>query len=131
MEDEGFLNPLNEIHLSALHFVYLSKIKEKLQIWSRAWSYHRMRTTRRSPIQMWVSGQIQNPTGIELTGEAIPNYGVEGIVQEDRTGHSLSFVLSDQCKQQLNDQIPAHWRNHEVDHYIKAVNIIKHHNSLD
>lgn len=121
--------------------VYLSKINEKLQVWSRAWSYHRMRTTKRSPIQMCVSGQIQNPIGIKLTGEAILNYGVEGIVQEDRGNEldnrpilrSLSLVLSDQCKQQLADQIPANWSsvNHGVAHYIKAVGIITHHNFLN
>lgn len=31
-----------------------------------------------SPICMWVSGQLQNPLGIELVGSAIDNYGVEG-----------------------------------------------------
>ena len=83
MEDEGLLDPLNEIHLTALHYVYLSKINDKLHVWNRAWSHHRIRTTRRSPVQMWVSGQVTNPTGIELTAESIPNYGVEGIISED------------------------------------------------
>jgi hypothetical protein len=49
MEDEGLLDPLNEIHLTALHYVYLSKINDKLHVWNRAWSHHRIRTTRRSP----------------------------------------------------------------------------------
>ena len=30
MEDEGILDPLNEIHLAALHYIYLPLINEKL-----------------------------------------------------------------------------------------------------
>ena len=32
VEDEGFLDSLNEIHLAALHFIYLPVINEKLQV---------------------------------------------------------------------------------------------------
>ena len=63
MEVEGFLDPLNEIHLAALHYVYLPVIYDDLKIWS-----HRLRTTRSLPIRMWVSGQLQSPLGIELVG---------------------------------------------------------------
>ena len=44
MEDEGLLDPLNEIHLAALHHIYLPLINEKLKVWSRTWSRHIMRT---------------------------------------------------------------------------------------
>ena len=47
MEDEG-LDPLNEIHLAALHHIYLPLINEKLKVWSRARSRHRMRTNHQS-----------------------------------------------------------------------------------
>ena len=137
MEDEGFLDPLNEIHLAALHFVYLPVINEKLKVWSNAWSRHRMRTTRSSPIRMWVSGQLQNPLGIELVGSTIEYYGVEGIVDISREGEgdsrpilqSLSISLTDQCKSQLASQVPSSWssENYGVEHYLKAVEIIKQH----
>ena len=45
------------INLAALHYVYLPKVSEKLEIWNRAWCRHRMRTTKASPMQLWVSGQ--------------------------------------------------------------------------
>ena len=140
MEDEGLLDPLNEIHLTALHYVYLSKINDKLHVWNRAWSHHRIRTTRRSPVQMWVSGQITNPTGIDLTAESIPNYGVEGIINEDNEEEQrnvpmqdpLSIPMSDQCKQHLVNEIPANWisENYGVDYYIRAVNVIQHYTNL-
>ena len=76
MEDEGILDPLDDVHLVALHHVYRAKIQEKLDICNKAWSQHRMRTTRSSPIRMWVAGQLQNPVGLELRSELIPHYGV-------------------------------------------------------
>ncbi|KAJ7380779.1 hypothetical protein OS493_007159 [Desmophyllum pertusum] len=135
MEDEGILDHLNDLHLAALHHVYLSKIQEKLDIWNRAWSQHRMRTTRSSPIRMWVAGQLQNPVGIELRGEAIPSSGVEGFIDdeaEDGSGRPIfdppSFQLSDNCREQLSIEIPATWisPNFGIDLYLKALDIITH-----
>ena len=37
MEDEGLLDPPNEIHLVALHHIYLPLINEKLKVWIREW----------------------------------------------------------------------------------------------
>ena len=109
MEDEGLLDPLNEIHLAALHHIYLPLINEKLKVWSRAWSRHRMHTARSSPICMWVSGQLQNPMGIELVGSSIDTYAVEGIIDPDSENESEcrpilsspSLLLSDECKSVL------------------------------
>ena len=135
MEDEGILDPLDDLHLVALHHVYLVKIQEKLDIWSRAWSQHRMRTTKSSPIRMWVAGQLQNPVGIELRSEAIPHYGIEGFINDDDddgSGRPIfdppSFQLSDNCRQQLNIEIPSAWTssNFGIDLYLKALHIVKH-----
>ena len=90
LEDERFLDPLNEIHPAALHNVYVPVINKKLKVWSCAWSSHRMRTTRSLPLRMWVSGQLQNPLGLELMGAAIENYGVEGITDTDSEDDSDS-----------------------------------------
>ena len=135
MEDEGILDPLDDLHLVALHHVYLVKIQEKLDIWSRAWSQHRMRTTKSSPIRMWVAGQLQNPVGIELRSEAIPHYGIEGFINDDDddgSGRPIfdppSFQLSDNCRQQLNIEIPSAWTSSSfgIDLYLKALHIVKH-----
>ena len=68
MEVEGFLDPLNEIHLAALHYVYLPVINDELKVWTSTWSRDRLRTTRSLPIRIWISGQLQSPLGIELVG---------------------------------------------------------------
>ena len=81
MEECGVLDPLNERHITALHFVHLSKINEKIVVWKNAWANHRMRTTKTSPLRLWVAGQMQNPTGIELSDDELEFYGTEGNVE--------------------------------------------------
>ena len=56
MEDIGVLDALNELHLAALHYIYLDEINRRLDIWAQAWANHRIRTTKASPLNMWISG---------------------------------------------------------------------------
>ncbi|VDI22893.1 Hypothetical predicted protein [Mytilus galloprovincialis] len=76
MEDQGILDPLNQIHLATLHYIFISEINKKLEFWRDAWAGHRLRTARSSPLNLWTSGQLQNP--VRLDGAAnLQNYGVE------------------------------------------------------
>lgn len=83
MEDEGILDPLNDLYVVVLHHVFLHKIQEKLDMWSRTWSQHRLRTAKSAPIRMWVAGQLQTPVGVELESEAISSYGVEDFINDE------------------------------------------------
>ena len=62
MEDNELLDPFNEIDIAALHYIFISLIKNKLDAWRHAWSKHRIRTIKTSTIHLWVSGQINSPT---------------------------------------------------------------------
>ena len=53
MEDEGILDPLNDIHVVVLHHVFLHKIQEKLDMWNRAWSQHRLSTPVAGQLPLW------------------------------------------------------------------------------
>lgn len=98
---------------------------------------HRMRTTRSLPLRMWVSGQLQNPVGLELMGAAIENYGVEGITDTDSEDDSdsrpilssLSVSLSDACEIAVARQLPSTFLTETcgVEDYLKSVKIIKDH----
>lgn len=50
MEDHNLLDIPNPVHIYALHYVYLPKINEKLNIWQEAWSRHKLRTVKTSPL---------------------------------------------------------------------------------
>ena len=66
MEDEGIVHRRNNLHVVVFYHVFLQKIPEKLNMWNRARSQHRLPTVRSSSIRMWVAGQMQTPVGIEF-----------------------------------------------------------------
>ena len=97
------LDPFNTLHIAALHYVYLPKINEKLELWRNAWSRHRMRTIKSSLICLWISGQVQNPVGIELSS-------AEGVLDEERVEDGCPIfeapgALSEQCFEILRNQV--------------------------
>lgn len=134
MEDEGMLDPLNNLHIAALHHIFLARINDKLQLWMAAWSNHRMRTTRSSPLRLWLSSQMQNPVGLCLSEEEQAVYGAEGVLEgaESRIGerpilNPPEIQLSENCNAELRRNIPVGWTssNHGIDWYLRAVHIIE------
>ncbi|KAJ8310421.1 hypothetical protein KUTeg_012286 [Tegillarca granosa] len=137
MEDEGVLDPLDEVHIAALHYTYLPIINEKLEIWKEAWASHRMRTTKSSPRVLWLSGQMQNPTGLEYVDR---NYGIEGFgvenndaEQDEPVINSVSEeIITDACRRQLDEEV----LNFSIDNnfgiplYKRVLQIIKNHTKL-
>ena len=60
LEDRGLLDPLNDIHIFALHYVYLPRINETLRDFVEGWNNHKIRTTGyKTPNQLFVEGSIQ------------------------------------------------------------------------
>lgn len=78
MEENGILDLLNKVDIAALHFVFLPLINNKLNAWRHAWSIHRLRTIKSSPISLWISGQINCPVDEDRVEGDINNYGIDG-----------------------------------------------------
>ncbi|KAK3609197.1 hypothetical protein CHS0354_003177 [Potamilus streckersoni] len=137
-KDEGILDPLNDMHIAALHSTFLPKINEKLDIWKEAWARHRMRTVHSSPRTLWIAGQLQAPVGISISD--LVHYGAEGIMDtsvEDTVADARpvfncrEYNLSNQCRQHLETVIHATWISHNfgIDIYLKALDIIRTHSN--
>ena len=61
MEDEGLLDPSDDMHLFCLHYVFLPRINRSLEVYSNAYSHHRLRTEgNHTPMQLWIRGQLQD-----------------------------------------------------------------------
>ncbi|XP_070546450.1 uncharacterized protein [Ptychodera flava] len=59
LEEQRLLDPVNELHLFCLHYVYLPRINRALQIFQGGWNAHAIRTAgNQSPNQLWVSGLL-------------------------------------------------------------------------
>ncbi|CAG2199511.1 unnamed protein product [Mytilus edulis] len=134
MEDIGVLDPLDELNIYALHHVYLHKVNEKLGIWKTAWANHRIRTVRKTPMQMFTTSVNNNvdesqplPDSDELVtddnpDEAENDQGTQGV---ELLSSSVS-VPNDKL-QTLRQNCPLNWRSqdHGIDVYLKAYAIIK------
>lgn len=61
LEDDGLLDPLNEIHLYALHYLYIPRINTCLEEFKRQWMHHGLSTENgQSPIQLYTIGVLTN-----------------------------------------------------------------------
>lgn len=121
LETREVLQPLNEVHLFCLHFVYIDLINHALEEFTNQWNNHPVTTeTNFSPQQLWVRGMItlcnSHHTAVQAVLEGVPdysNYGVdeEGPVPENEdAGRRITvpespIVLNDDQLQQLYDAI--------------------------
>ena len=130
MNEEGILNPQNQIHLAALLYVYLKLINKSFNVWREAWNKHRMRTTKTSPLRLWISGQLQNPFGADIPPEYLELYGVERNVEdaciEDERPTFVSptdGILDEQIIECLHAEILSNDfpTNYGIDDYIAAM----------
>ena len=77
LEDMDYLDPVNEVDLFALHFVFLPDIQERLNKFKEGWNHHRMRTAHnRTPMQQWIMGLTDH-------GTTHPNdHAVSGLLEQ-------------------------------------------------
>lgn len=85
-EEHGVLDPNNEkdLHVFALHFVFLPEIKRQLANFKNSWNNHKMRTCHnRTPLQLWMLGideyRTDHPNDAAITGliEDWNQYGID------------------------------------------------------
>ena len=59
-EEQLLLDPLDEIHLYALQFIYLPRINRSINEFILEWNNHPVRTENwRTPLQVWIEGFYQ------------------------------------------------------------------------
>ena len=124
MEDNELLDPFKEIDIAALHYIFIPIINNKLDAWRHAWSKHRTRTIKTSPIRLWVSGQINSPTD-DLTEDEVLNFGVEGMIAEDCQVDQRP-ILTNHAVNHLDAAIPFESRpsNYGIYNFVKAKEIL-------
>ena len=70
MENEGILDPDDEKHLYALHFVYGPRINRSLQLFATGFNNTPMSTEHNfSPMQLWTRGLIEGRMPIDVSVE--------------------------------------------------------------
>ena len=62
LENEGVLDIENEVDLFCLHYVYLPRIQESLQVFKQGWNHHALSTECGwSPMQLFTAYSLENP----------------------------------------------------------------------
>ena len=60
MEDQKILDPTNDSHIYALHFIYIPRINKSFSVFSEGWNNHNMRTEDGYTAQQpFVSGALR------------------------------------------------------------------------
>ena len=60
LEETGYLDLSNNIHIFCLHYIFEQRINAHLQNFIRSWNNHPIRTAgNRTPNQLWISGLTQ------------------------------------------------------------------------
>ena len=59
-EHHGLLIVLNEVHLFALHYIYIPRLNRSLKMFQDGWNHHGIRTVNRiSPQQLFLQGSLR------------------------------------------------------------------------
>uniref|UniRef100_A0A8C1IZN1 Integrase core domain-containing protein n=1 Tax=Cyprinus carpio TaxID=7962 RepID=A0A8C1IZN1_CYPCA len=68
LEDSGFLDPNNDLHILCLQFVMIPRINAHLNIFRSTWDRHPLSSQgNKSPQQLWLSGQISSTENCQST----------------------------------------------------------------
>ncbi len=135
LESQGLLDPLNEVHLYVLHYVYLPRINHALDEFQRGWNHHSIRTEgNHSPHQLFVHGSLSlqrsGLTALDFSEQVSDDYGVDeqGIPMASSTVNvrESQFALLDEhydfLRQQVNPMASS--ENYGIDLYQRALHII-------
>ena len=118
LEEQGLLNPDDDVHLFALHYVYVPRINRALLSFKDGWNNHGIRTEHnQSPNQLFVAGALRlrqsGLTALDFFDHVSDNYGVEedGLPGDDSTSSDgvtipeVSFMLANEHLQLIQQNI--------------------------
>lgn len=82
LEDQGLLNPINEIHIYALHYIFLPRINRTLEGFVEGWNNHSIRTAgNKSPNQLFVEGALRlrnsGLIALDFADDVTEEYGID------------------------------------------------------
>jgi hypothetical protein len=130
MEQNDLLNPIDEKHLYALHYVYIPRINRALTQFVDGWNHHPIRTAHnKSPHQLFTAGMLllQNSglTALDAFDRADSDYGIDSagpVPSEEISAVQIpqsDYVLSDQRFQVLQQTFDplGHSDNYGIDIY--------------
>ena len=138
LEELGTLNPDDNMHTYALHYVYLPRINQALTAFKNGWNNHGIQTEQNhSPSQLFVAGALRlrssGLTALDFFDHVTENYGIEedGLGSQDTENSAVvipecSFQLTTEHLQQLQNQVDPLQAsdNHGIELYDQTLQFI-------
>jgi hypothetical protein len=143
LESQQLLDPLNEIHLYALQYVYLPRIGHALDIFREGWNHHSIRTENNlTPHQLYAQGALSmhssGLSALDFLDEVDDMYGVDDVEAsvsgpETVTVPESILTVSDAVLQELAQRVSplSASDNYGIDMYQEAVDILTQHFAID
>ena len=133
MESEGYLDPIKERDLFALHYVFLPRIERSLAAFQEGWNNHGIRTEHnRTPNQLFTIGVLQlRHAGLVALDffDEIPNHcGIDedgasvdiGASVDSSTTHCLTVPFYMSCPFQSASHPYLHDTSSKFGHFLPA-----------
>ena len=94
LEENGYVNPLNEADLFCLHYVYIPQINAALSAFKSAWNCHPLSTEgNHSPLQLFAINAIVDP--LSDIAPVATDYGLDPDVDPPEPEHLSEVVVPD------------------------------------
>ena len=143
MESEGYLDPIKERDLFALHYVFLPRIERSLAAFQEGWNNHGIRTEHnRTPNQLFTMGALQlrhaglvaldffdeipNHYGIDEDGASVDSSTTDGAISIPQISIQMSESQVDQLKLTINPL--GQCQNYGIDIYLSVIDFL---NTID
>ena len=85
LEDAQLLDPTNDADLFSLHYIFIPRLQQQLDIFRESYSHHRIRGQHnRSPYQLWVEGMARLNTD---------ESAIHGAITDSTDGFPVSFIV--------------------------------------
>ena len=136
MERCELLNPLNAVHLYALHFVFIPRINKALESFINGWNNHCIsKTAGYTPIKLFTKGMIQQH--FADTNVVTDDYGVDDEDSDlivtpvpDSIGVNVPHIgigLPENCIEILNSRIDpvADSEQYGIDIYVNTLSAVE------
>ena len=132
LEDRMLLDPLNEQHLFALHYVFLPRINASLSEFRLQWNHHGLRTSRhQSPLALWQTNIIRTADDSPLVN--FQDYGIDydGPVPDVVTNNNVivpnsTVELTEEQLHYLSSNVNpvSDDGNHGINNFLNALDIV-------
>lgn len=137
LETLGLLDPLNHVHLYALHVTYIPRINRTLEQFRQGWNQHGIsHSNNMSPLQLYVQGvaklQSKNKLAEDFYETVSDNYGIDyrgpSLLESDQSivVPRVDIQLTDAGLEELQ-QVNVHQHSDDLgcDIFLNVLNIIE------